>query len=58
MVIILMKVIFYTKTKNEEEVLGVFPWDYDDIFSDQPHEIGNPWAPGTSLWQKGVLQHG
>jgi spore coat protein H len=39
--------IFYTKTKNEEEVLGVFPWDYDDIFSDQPHEIGNPWAPGT-----------
>jgi hypothetical protein len=39
--------IFYTKTKNGEEVLGVFPWDYDDIFSDQPHEIGNPWAPGT-----------
>jgi hypothetical protein len=39
--------IFYTKTKNGKEVLGVFPWDYDDIFSDQPHEIGNPWAPGT-----------
>jgi len=39
--------IFYTKIKNGKEVLGVFPWDYDDIFSDQPHEIGNPWAPGT-----------
>jgi hypothetical protein len=39
--------IFYTKTKNGKEVLGVFPWDYDDIFSDQPHEIGNSWAPGT-----------
>jgi hypothetical protein len=33
--------------KNGKEVLEVFPWDYDDIFSDQPHEIGNPWAPGT-----------
>ena len=39
--------IFYTKTKNGKEILEVFPWDYDDIFSDQPHEIGNPWAPGT-----------
>lgn len=41
------EIIFYTKIKNGKEVLGVFPWDYDDIFSDQPHEIGNPWAPGT-----------
>jgi spore coat protein H len=41
------EVIFYSKIKNGKEVLGVFPWDYDDIFSDQPHEIGNPWAPGT-----------
>jgi len=41
------EVIFFTKIKNGKEVLGVFPWDYDDIFSDQPHEIGNPWAPGT-----------
>jgi hypothetical protein len=41
------EVIFYTKIKNGKEVLGVFPWDYDDVFSDQPHEIGNPWATGT-----------
>jgi hypothetical protein len=41
------EIIFYTKIKNGREVLGVFPWDYDDIFSDQPHEIGRPWAPGT-----------
>jgi hypothetical protein len=39
--------IFYTKIKNGKEVLGVFPWDYDDIFSDQPHEIGREWATGT-----------
>ncbi len=41
------EVIFYTKIKNGKEVLGVFPWDYDDIFSDQPHEIGRDWATGT-----------
>jgi spore coat protein H len=41
------EVIFYTKIKNGKEVLGVFPWDYDDIFSDQPHEIEREWATGT-----------
>jgi hypothetical protein len=39
--------IFYTKVKNGKEVLEIFPWDYDDIFSDQPHEIGRDWATGT-----------
>jgi hypothetical protein len=41
------EVIFYTKIRDNKEVFGVFPWDYDDIFADQPHEIGNSWAPGT-----------
>jgi spore coat protein H len=38
------EVIFYTKIKNDKEVFGVFPWDYDDLFADQPHEIGRSWA--------------
>ena len=42
-----MRVIFYTKIKDDKEVFGVFPWDYDDIFADQPHEIGKSWATGT-----------
>jgi spore coat protein H len=41
------EVIFYTKIKDKKEVFGVFPWDYDDIFASQPHEIGNSWATGT-----------
>ena len=41
------EVIFYTKVKADKEVFGIFPWDYDDIFADQPHEIGNSWATGT-----------
>jgi hypothetical protein len=43
------EVIFYTKNSGGKEVFGVFPWDLDDIFSDQPHEIGNPWGTGTVL---------
>jgi hypothetical protein len=41
------EVIFYTKMSEGKEVFGVFPWDLDDIFSGQPHEIGNPWGTGT-----------
>ncbi len=41
------EIFLYSKIKNGREVLGVFPWDLDDIFADQPHEIGNPWGSGT-----------
>lgn len=41
------EVIFYTKIKNGNEIFGVFPWDLDDIFADQPHEIGIDWGTGT-----------
>lgn len=41
------EVIFYTKQSAGKEVFGVFPWDLDDIFAGQPHEIGNPWGTGT-----------
>ena len=41
------EVIFYTKLTEDREVFGVFPWDLDDIFALQPHEIDNPWGTGT-----------
>jgi hypothetical protein len=41
------EVVFYTKIRDKKEVFGIFPWDYDDIFASQPHEIGNSWATGT-----------
>ena len=41
------EVIFYTKLTEGREVFGVFPWDLDDIFAGQPHEIDNPWGTGT-----------
>ena len=41
------EIFFYSTIRDDREILGVFPWDYDDIFAGQPHEIGNEWAPGT-----------
>jgi hypothetical protein len=41
------EVFFYAKTSDNKEIFGVFPWDYDDLFSDKPHEIGRSWATGT-----------
>jgi len=41
------EVFFYTKIQNNREVFGIFPWDYDDIFANKPHEIGKAWATGT-----------
>jgi hypothetical protein len=40
------EIIFYTKIKDGKEIFGVVPWDLDDIFAKQPHEIGNDWATG------------
>ena len=52
------EIIFYTKIKNGKEVFGFFPWDLDDLFAGQPHEIGNPWAPGSVFGKQGIFQHG
>jgi hypothetical protein len=41
------EIFFYTKVVNGREVFGVYPWDYDDLFSSKPHEIGRNWAVGT-----------
>ena len=44
----------YLKEKNGRQVYGVLPWDYDDIFSELPHEIGRDWAVGKLF---GVRQY-
>jgi len=46
------EIIFYTKIKDNKEIFGVFPWDLDDIFADQPHEIGRDWAVGSVFGER------
>jgi hypothetical protein len=43
------EILFYTKIKNGKEIFGVIPWDFDDIFKEQPHEIGRAWAVGDGF---------
>jgi len=43
------EIFFYTKIKNGKEIFGVIPWDVDDIFEDQPHEIGRSWGVGDGF---------
>jgi hypothetical protein len=40
------EVFFYTKDVGGNQVFGVCPWDYDDLFQELPHEIGRDWAVG------------
>lgn len=30
----------------------LIPWDYDDLFSGEPHEVGRDWAIGTLLGER------
>lgn len=35
------EIYFYSESKNNEKItFDIIPWDYDDIFSSMPHEIG------------------
>lgn len=35
------EIFFYSESKNNEKItFDIIPWDYDDIFSSLPHEIG------------------
>jgi spore coat protein H len=41
------EVFFYADENDPNSRLQAVPWDYDDLFSSQPHEIGRNWGPGT-----------
>lgn len=38
------EIIYYSINVDGKDVFRVLPWDLDDLFSDQPHEIGRAWA--------------
>ena len=40
------EIYFYSKISNNEVYYDIVPWDYDDIFADNPHEIGRDWGVG------------
>jgi hypothetical protein len=43
---------FYAMEKNGAIYFNILPWDYDDLFSSQPHEAGRDWAVGTLFGER------
>jgi hypothetical protein len=41
------EVYFYSRIEQNMIRYHIIPWDYDDIFSSKPHEVGRAWGPGT-----------
>ncbi|UCH14691.1 MAG: CotH kinase family protein [Bacteroidales bacterium] len=41
------EVYFYSQIKDSKIYYNIMPWDYDDIFADNPHEIGRNWGMGN-----------
>lgn len=46
------EVYFYSMAGQEEIRYRVIPWDYDDIFSYRPHEVGRYWGTGTLFGER------
>jgi len=40
------EVYLYSKMQQDKIRYQLIPWDYDDIFTSQPHEVGRSWGTG------------
>jgi len=40
------EIFFYSSIEDNEIHFSIIPWDYDDIFSTYPHEVGRSWGIG------------
>jgi len=41
------EIYFYGMIREGQIHYRIIPWDYDDLFIDQPHEVGVSWGTGT-----------
>ena len=41
------EIFFYSTVENQKIRFRILPWDYDDIFMENPHEVGRSWGTGT-----------
>lgn len=41
------EIYLYAMIQNGQIQYRIIPWDYDDLFIDQPHEVGVSWGTGT-----------
>ncbi len=41
------EIFFYSHITDNKIYYNIIPWDYDDIFADNPHEVGRAWGVGN-----------
>lgn len=51
------EVFFYAMVQQGKIRYKIIPWDYDDIFSTKPHEVGRSWGPGTLFGERSYNTH-
>ena len=39
--------IYFYSANGDHVYFDIIPWDYDDIFQNSPHEVGNDWGVGN-----------
>ena len=50
------EIFFYALISGEQIRYNIIPWDYDDLFSEQPHEVGVSWT-GTLFGKRYYPTH-
>lgn len=46
------EIFFYAMMDNQSIRFRVIPWDYDDLFKNDPHEVGRNWGTGTLFGER------
>ncbi len=51
------EVYFFAMIELNEIRYKIIPWDYDDIFSRYPHEVGRSWSTGNLFGEREYTSH-
>jgi len=46
------EIFFYAMVRDDEIKFDIIPWDYDDLFSEDPHEVGVTWGIGNLFGER------
>jgi spore coat protein H len=51
------EVYLYALIHQDKPRFSIIPWDYDDLFSSNPHEVGLTWGTGNLLGDRHYATH-
>jgi spore coat protein H len=51
------ELFLYSRVQHDTIRYQLIPWDYDDIFSSQPHEVGLTWGTGKLFGTRRYASH-